>query len=99
MAEKGGDADISAAYANLAAHAKVYTCFSEELSAGYAERVDQRDLWLAEIEEASLQKEMEEREKEKRAITAPTRHIQFGVATTHKRRAGWPAGGMHEHGW
>eukprot|EP00442_Polarella_glacialis_P016030 CAMPEP_0115166000 /NCGR_PEP_ID=MMETSP0227-20121206/73892_1 /TAXON_ID=89957 /ORGANISM="Polarella glacialis, Strain CCMP 1383" /LENGTH=89 /DNA_ID=CAMNT_0002578509 /DNA_START=98 /DNA_END=367 /DNA_ORIENTATION=- len=48
MAEKGGDADISAAYANLAAHAKVYTCFSEELSAGYAEsHHSQTTCWLA----------------------------------------------------
>lgn len=31
--------------------------------------------------------------------TKQTKPARFGTAISHKRIPGWPAGGMHEHGW
>ncbi|CAL1131141.1 unnamed protein product [Cladocopium goreaui] len=98
--EAGGRTSVAAAYEAMAAKEVVYDTFSDELRAGYAARIQARQAWLEDIEQHVRNREEKERRIlfDRQSATA-AKSLRFGTAISHKRIPGWPAGGMHEHGW
>mgnify|MGYP002803465049 CR=1 FL=1 len=98
--EAGGRTSVAAAYEAMAAKEVVYDTFTDELRAGYAARIHAREAWLEDI--AKHVRDREERDRrilfDRQSGTA-AKSLRFGTAIAHKRIPGWPAGGMHEHGW
>ncbi|CAE7639670.1 unnamed protein product [Symbiodinium sp. CCMP2592] len=96
--EVGGRESLAAAYEAMAAKEVVYDTFSDELRAGYIARVQAREAWCEEVETSHEQREARDKALAQHAASV-ARSLRFGTAITHKRIPGWPAGGMHEHGW
>ncbi|CAK9009032.1 unnamed protein product [Durusdinium trenchii] len=98
--EAGGRDSLAAAYEAMAAKEVVYDTFTDELRAGYAARITAREAWLESIEQHVRDREAKEhRLRTQRQTGGTARSLRFGTAIAHKRIPGWPAGGMHEHGW
>ncbi|CAJ1435614.1 unnamed protein product, partial [Effrenium voratum] len=95
--EAGGRDSLAAAYEAMAAKEIVYDTFADELRAGYSARLQVREAWLEEINQ--FHEEREAAAKNKNKLTGTAKSLRFGTAIAHKRIPGWPAGGMHEHGW
>jgi len=66
--------------------------FNEHLRDGYVARCVERDQWLKKV---NAQRQQDEIKVSKNMEL--TRPLTF-TGSQH-RRVGWPAGGMHEHGW
>eukprot|EP00440_Ansanella_granifera_P017590 gb/GFBE01019107.1/.p1 GENE.gb/GFBE01019107.1/~~gb/GFBE01019107.1/.p1 ORF type:complete len:150 (+),score=36.79 gb/GFBE01019107.1/:1-450(+) len=101
-AMKQDSTTAAASYQQMHMQEIVYTNFSDQLRAGYATRVAERNKWVDELEAESERKQEEEERMKATVLVAPIFEkptIKNGVATAHKRIPGWPAGGMHEHGW
>mmetsp|Transcript_17684 Transcript_17684/g.30945 ORF Transcript_17684/g.30945 Transcript_17684/m.30945 type:complete len:152 (+) Transcript_17684:74-529(+) len=97
--ENGGN--VAQSFKAMAGKDVHFENFTDELRVGYAVRGLERDAWIDQV-----QADMEEREEEERRRAAVVlqasvkKSIQEnGMAVAHKRIPGWPAGGMHEHGW
>eukprot|EP00933_Yihiella_yeosuensis_P062149 TRINITY_DN65090_c0_g1_i1.p1 TRINITY_DN65090_c0_g1~~TRINITY_DN65090_c0_g1_i1.p1 ORF type:complete len:155 (+),score=46.11 TRINITY_DN65090_c0_g1_i1:84-548(+) len=75
--------------------------FTDVIRFGYIKNQKERQKWHKDIRDEAHRRE--EEDPEATIVIAPSTNrpgkVTDGLAVSQRYRAGWPAGGMHTHGW